>query len=122
MRKTLGAILLALAMTVLPGTVFAAVPPADALVKASGPAVYYEASDGKRYVFPNAGTYASWFRDFTHVVTVRDDELATMQLGGNVTDLTLDNAVPNRLLIGPAWHIVLSWDLDLSYVEYAIVP
>ena len=41
----------------------AAVTPPDSLVKASGPAVYYYAADGKRYVFPTEGVYDSWFSD-----------------------------------------------------------
>ena len=81
MRKALGIFILALATTVLPGTVFAALPPAAALVKGSGPAVYYEASDGKRYVFPNTATYASWFTSFSAVVRVPDDELASLLIG-----------------------------------------
>lgn len=67
-----------------PGPASAAAPP-DTLVKASGPAVYYFAADGKRYVFPNAGTYGSWFSDFSGIVQVSDGELASMPLGGNVT-------------------------------------
>lgn len=63
----------------------AAAPPTDSLVKASGPAVYYFATDGKRYAFPNERTYASWFTDFSGVTTVTDAELAAMPLGGNVT-------------------------------------
>jgi len=63
----------------------AAAAPVDALVKGSGPAVYYHAADGKRYVFPNLGTYESWFVDFSRVVQVSDAELAAMPLGGNVT-------------------------------------
>lgn len=55
------------------------------LLKASGPAVYYEAVDGKRYVFPNEKTYFSWFRDFSGVVTISDGALAAIPIGGNVT-------------------------------------
>lgn len=69
---------------VLPWTVFAAVPP-DRLVKGSASAVYYFAGDGKRYVFPDEGTYFSWFSDFSDVIKVTDAELANMPIGGNVT-------------------------------------
>jgi hypothetical protein len=55
------------------------------LVKASGPAVYYYAADGKRYVFPNEKTYFSWFLDFSGVRTISDTELASYLIGGNVT-------------------------------------
>lgn len=72
------------AIVVLPRTVFAAAP-ADSLVKGSASTVYYFAADGKRYVFPDEGTYFSWFSDFSGVVRVTDAELAGMPLGGNVT-------------------------------------
>lgn len=55
------------------------------LVKASGPAVYYYASDMKRYVFPNEKTYFSWYQNFSSVQTISDSELASIMIGGNVT-------------------------------------
>ncbi len=55
------------------------------LLKASGPAVYYYAQDGKRYVFPNEKTYFSWYNDFSSVQTISDAELAAIPIGGNVT-------------------------------------
>ncbi|MDQ7814596.1 MAG: right-handed parallel beta-helix repeat-containing protein [Patescibacteria group bacterium] len=54
------------------------------LVKASQPAVYHYHSDGKRYVFPDEKTFFSWYGDFSGVVTITDQELAAMQIGGNV--------------------------------------
>lgn len=48
-------------------------------------AVYYCGADGKRYVFPNASIYFSWYDDFSTVITVSEEELAAAQLGGNVT-------------------------------------
>jgi len=81
-RFVLGTIIMLAA--VLPAAASAA-PPTDTLVKASGPAVYYYAADGKRYVFPNEGTYKSWFVDFSGVLRIGDDELAAMPIGGNVT-------------------------------------
>ena len=58
----------------------------DTLIKSpSSSAVYYCGADGKRYVFPNQGVYASWYGNFSAVLTVSDEELAAMQLGGNVT-------------------------------------
>lgn len=62
------------AATLTPGT----------LIKASGAAVYYYASNGKRYVFPNEKTYKTWFSDFSSVVTITDAELAAIQIGGNI--------------------------------------
>ncbi len=55
------------------------------LIKASGPAVYYYAADGRRYVFPNETTYFSWYYDFSSVKTITDEELAAITIGGNVT-------------------------------------
>jgi hypothetical protein len=48
-------------------------------------AVYYLGYDGKRYAFPNAGTYFTWYADFSSVKTVTAAELASYVLGGNVT-------------------------------------
>jgi len=55
------------------------------LIKASGPAVYFYAADGKRYVFPDEKTYFSWFVDFSSVKSITDAELAAITIGGNVT-------------------------------------
>ncbi len=55
------------------------------LIKASGPAVYFYAADGKRYVFADEKTYFSWFNDFSSVKTITDAELAAITIGGNVT-------------------------------------
>lgn len=62
-----------------------AATPRDALIKGSGPAVYYLTSDGKRYVFPNQRVYDSWFHGFGSVTVVSDVELAEYGIGGNVT-------------------------------------
>ncbi|MFA5854116.1 MAG: S8 family peptidase [Patescibacteria group bacterium] len=48
-------------------------------------AVYYKAQDGKRYVFPNAKTYATWFQDFAKVKTITVAQLASLPIGGTVT-------------------------------------
>lgn len=55
------------------------------LIKASTAAVYYFANDGKRYVFPNASTYFTWYDDFSGVISITDDQLASIPIGGNVT-------------------------------------
>ncbi len=57
---------------------------ASPLVKGSSSAVYY-IDEGKRYVFPNEKIYFSWYRDFSGVRTVSDEELASYVIGGNVT-------------------------------------
>lgn len=47
--------------------------------------VYYCGADGKRYVFPNAQTYATWYSNFSAVETITPEEMSKIQLGGNVT-------------------------------------
>jgi len=67
------------------GLARAASVPAGSLIKGSQPAVYYLGSDGKRYVFPNESTYRTWYDGFSSVKTISDLELATIQIGGDVT-------------------------------------
>jgi len=55
------------------------------LIKGSMDTVYYFASNGKRYVFPNSKTYFTWYKDFSGVRTISDGQLSTIPLGGNVT-------------------------------------
>lgn len=59
----------------------------NTLIKGSSPAVYWYASNGKRYVFPNVKTYYTWFtsNDFGRVQVISDYELSQLPLGGNVT-------------------------------------
>jgi len=47
--------------------------------------VYYCGADGKRYVFPNAQTYNSWYQDFSTVKTITLENMSKIMLGGNVT-------------------------------------
>ena len=47
--------------------------------------VYYCGSDGKRYDFPNAQTYATWYKDFSGVQTITPEDMANITLGGNAT-------------------------------------
>ena len=61
-----------LAMTfALPSTASAAAP-TNALVKGSGPAVYWVTAANTRYAFPNIQTFWTWYTtdDFKNVVTV----------------------------------------------------
>jgi hypothetical protein len=51
----------------------------------SDTAVYYYASNGKRYVFPNEKTYFTWYLDFSKVRTIPIDQMALIPIGGNVT-------------------------------------
>ena len=51
-------------------------------------AVYYVATNGKRYVFPNKQTYISWYPtdgQYALVQTATADECRQMPFGGNVT-------------------------------------
>jgi len=71
-------------LIVTPATVLYCVP--GSLIRTpTSPAVYYCGSDGRRYVFPNAQTYATWYKDFSSVQTITNEDMANIQLGGNVT-------------------------------------
>lgn len=48
-------------------------------------AVWYYARDGKRYLFPNTATFATWYKDFRNVRMVSDAEVRSLAVGGNVT-------------------------------------
>lgn len=48
-------------------------------------AVYFMGADGFRYVFPNEKTYFTWYADFSTVKFISDEELGTIQIGGNAT-------------------------------------
>ncbi|MBM3204460.1 hypothetical protein FJZ48_00550 [Candidatus Uhrbacteria bacterium] len=78
-----------LALSFAPMTSYAAVATtafnAGDLVKGSGSTVYYFATNGKRFVFPNEKTYFTWYKDFSSVKTITDGQLAAIPLGGNVT-------------------------------------
>jgi plastocyanin len=80
------------ATLVMPATTLAAVnapsavfAPGDLIKGKSSQGVYYYASNGKRYVFPNEKTYFTWFKDFSGVKTLSDAQLGVIPLGGNVT-------------------------------------
>lgn len=96
----------------LPSMASAAV--AGELIKASGPAVYYFASDAKRYVFPNEKTYFSWYMNFNSVRTISDSELASYQIGGNVTVRPGTNLV--KITTDPKVYAVTSGGV-LHWVE-----
>lgn len=54
------------------------------LIQAENKWIFYIAKDGKRYVFPNQGTFKSWFGDYTLIRQISNDELYKIPLGGNV--------------------------------------
>lgn len=49
------------------------------------PAVYCLKQDGTRSVFPNAETYLSWFPNWSSVMTIPVEQLATYRLTANIT-------------------------------------
>ncbi|MFZ6014956.1 MAG: hypothetical protein ACOYUZ_01200 [Patescibacteria group bacterium] len=55
------------------------------LIKGSLPAVYYYSNEGTRLVFPTDKTFFTWYANFDNVKTITDEQLASIQLGGNVT-------------------------------------
>lgn len=54
------------------------------LVRGSMSAVYFVAADGKRYVFPDATTYMSWYTNYDGLKRIADDVLSQLPLGGMV--------------------------------------
>lgn len=55
------------------------------LIKGSTSTIYYQAINGKRYVFPDPATYFSWYDSFNKVKELTAADLAQIPLGGNVT-------------------------------------
>lgn len=91
MMKKLTGVLMAASTVLMVGAPLAtnamtttAFGPGD-LIKGSRDTVYYYASNGKRFVFPNSKTYFTWYKDFSTVKQIPDGLLSTIPLGGNVT-------------------------------------
>lgn len=51
----------------------------------SDTAVYYYASDGRRYVFPNEKVYFTWYPTFADVQILSLEDMTKIPIGGNVT-------------------------------------
>ena len=51
----------------------------------SDTAVYYYASNGKRYVFANEKVFFSWYPSFSDVQTITLEQMSLIPIGGNVT-------------------------------------
>jgi plastocyanin len=66
-------------------TPLASVKSGDLIRGQSFTAVYYYGADGFRYVFPSDKVYFTWYKDFSTVKWVSDDDLTKIQIGGNVT-------------------------------------
>lgn len=47
-------------------------------------AVYYCGVDGRRYAFPNANVYYSWYKNFLGIKTIPKEELGEIPFGGMV--------------------------------------
>lgn len=63
-----------------------ALPATNSLIKTTNnTAVYWYSSNGKRYVFPNEGTYFSWFNNFNNITVIEPTVLSGIPIGGNVT-------------------------------------
>jgi|GEM_PF-891072 len=58
---------------------------AGSLIKAGNNSVYYFGADNKRYVFPNEKTYKTWFVSFNTIITISNELLGEIPIGGNVT-------------------------------------
>ena len=110
----------------------------------SSTSLYYAASDGKRYVFPNEKNFKTWFTDFSGVVTVSPEELASLPIGGNVlyrpgvllvkiqTDPRIYAVSKNGVLrwieteaiakhfYGDQWHLLVDDIPDSFFVNYKI--
>src|SRR3989339_1688349 len=48
-------------------------------------AVYYYGADGKRYVFPHEKYYKTWYSDFKNITPLTANEIAAIEIGGNVS-------------------------------------
>jgi hypothetical protein len=91
-KRWVGA-MLTLAMVLLPSLAGTLTPQSaqaasmNTYIKGSSSTVYWYASNGRRYVFPNAGTFRSWVgpSGMADIVTVNDYELHSIPLGGNIT-------------------------------------
>lgn len=78
-------LVLTIASFALAAPAFAASIQSGDLIKGPGDAVYYYGANAKRFVFPTAKTYATWYADFSTIKTITADELGAIPLGGNVT-------------------------------------
>lgn len=55
------------------------------LIKASNPSVYFYGQDSKRHAFPNEKNFFTWYQNYDSITTIKDQELAGIVLGGNIT-------------------------------------
>jgi hypothetical protein len=82
-RVSRSAILATAAVLLFPSLAFAQSP--TSLIKGSASTVYYRSADNRRFVFPNASVFSSWYTASTTIQTANDVDLSSLPLGGNVT-------------------------------------
>jgi hypothetical protein len=104
--------------------------------------VYYVGTDGKRHAFTNEKVYFTWYEDFSAVQLVSDLQLASLELGPNITykpgirlvKFTTDPKVyavgkggvlrwiiseeVATALYGDAWNTVIDDISDAFYTDY----
>ncbi len=87
--------------------------------------VYYLGADGQRYVFPDEATYFSWYKDFSSVVTLPQEEVESYDLASNVTMRPGTNLVkrpvptdPNVYAVTPNAELVLIPDEETAETLY----
>jgi|JI8StandDraft_1071087.scaffolds.fasta_scaffold00040_23 hypothetical protein len=61
------------------------IPDDNNVATLSDTAVYYYASNGKRFVFPNDKVFFTWYPDFSSVQTITLEQMSMIPIGGNVT-------------------------------------
>lgn len=76
---TMGAMLLPSA-TLAANAPSAAFSPGDLIKSSANASVYYYASNGKRYVFPNEKTYFSWYPDFSNIKVLSVAQLGVLPI------------------------------------------
>ncbi|MFH1047670.1 MAG: hypothetical protein V1738_05175 [Patescibacteria group bacterium] len=107
-------------------------------------AVYFVAADNKRYVFPSAKVYSTWYENFDGVHEVSQAEMASLPIGGNVTyragtrlikitsDPTVYAVEPGGILraigseaiamalYGTAWNQIIDDVSDTYFINYTL--
>ncbi|MBI3626685.1 hypothetical protein HY224_01415, partial [Candidatus Uhrbacteria bacterium] len=85
-------------------------PAAPALIKDDRhTTVFYLATNGRRYVFPNEDTYYSWYGDFREVVKISQEAMASIPIGG------VARIRPGTWLVREPFEGKLCW-VDSNYV------
>ncbi|MFZ6015272.1 MAG: Ig-like domain-containing protein [Patescibacteria group bacterium] len=128
-----------------PGTLIK-IPSDDDPYTYSDTAVYYFASNGKRYVFPNEKVYFTWYSSFENVRVISLEDMTKIPIGGNVTyrpgskpvKFQTDNKVYGvyqngelrwipteemaRAIYGENWMSMVDDISEAFYVNYKIGP